>query len=224
MLILRILSQGPRPDLNPVRLILDELPTLQMLPQLQAAVTESRKTGLSIVIGFQGRSQIRTLYGESAETIFSAPFSKVLLRTSEPEAADWMSKIVGEVEIERVRETKPAHSFGKHRNHSLTTETKTERLVLASEFSGLPDRTGYFRYANEVVRIKLATVPPRPKQLAFVPRAAEPVSRASVPTVEEYRAAKKQEREQLPQTAKPGRALFPRAARTHTDEGQQIEP
>jgi type IV secretory pathway TraG/TraD family ATPase VirD4 len=76
MLILRILSQGARPNLTPVQLILDELPTLQMLPQLQAAMTESRKTGLSIVIGFQGRSQIKTPYGESAETIFSAPFPK----------------------------------------------------------------------------------------------------------------------------------------------------
>jgi hypothetical protein len=197
MLVTRILSQGPRPDLKPAYLILDELPTLQMLPQLQSAVTESRKTGLSIVIGFQGRSQIKTLYGESAETIFSAPFTKILLRTSEPEAADWMSKMVGEVELERARETRPAQTFGKNRAHSFTSEIHTQRLVLPSEFTGLPDRTGYFRYGNSVVKIKITPVAQREKQIAFLPRKGSPVTKAKVPTVEEYRAAKQAEAAQL---------------------------
>lgn len=211
MLIRRILSQGPRPDLRPIRLILDELPTLQMLPQLQAAMTESRKTGLSIVIGFQGRSQIKALYGEESETIFSAPFTKILLRTSEPEAADWSSKIVGDIEIERPKETHPAHAFGKHRQHSITSELKTERVVLASEFSGLPDRCGYFRYANEVVPIKIAIVPERPKRTALTPRQGSPVTKQKVPTPAEFRAMKKAEREEL--TANPpdgGPQLLPR--------------
>jgi type IV secretory pathway TraG/TraD family ATPase VirD4 len=211
MLIRRILSQGPRPDLNPVWLILDELPTLQMLPQLQAAMTESRKTGLSIVIGFQGRSQIKALYGEESETIFSAPFTKVLLRTSEPEAADWSSKIVGEIEIERPKETRPAHAFGKHHHHSFTSEIKTERLVLASQFSGLPDRCGYFRYANEVVPIKIAIVPERPKQPSFMPRHGSPVNKDNVPSLAEFRARKKAERAEISsEVAQPGPQLLPR--------------
>jgi hypothetical protein len=211
MLIQRILSQGPRPDLNPIRLILDELPTLQMLPQLQAAMTESRKTGLSIVIGFQGRSQIKALYGEESETIFSAPFTKILLRTSEPEAADWSSKIVGEIEIERPKETRPAHAFGKHRQHSFTSEVKTERLVLASQFSGLPDRCGYFRYANEVVPIKIAIVPDRLKRPAFLPREGSPVTKQKLPSLAEFRAMKKAEREELTANApESGPQLLPR--------------
>jgi len=211
MLIRRILSQGPRPDLKPVRLILDELPTLQMLPQLQAAMTESRKTGLSIVIGFQGRSQIKALYGEESETIFSAPFTKILLRTSEPEAADWSSKIVGEIEIERPKETRPAHAFGKHHHHSFTSEIKTERLVLASQFSGLPDRCGYFRYANEVVPIKIAIVPERPKQPSFMPRRGSPVNKDNVPSLAEFRARKKAERAEISsEVAQLGPQLLPR--------------
>jgi hypothetical protein len=211
MLIRRILSQGPRPDLKPVRLILDELPTLQMLPQLQAAMTESRKTGLSIVIGFQGRSQIKALYGEESETIFSAPFTKILLRTSEPEAADWSSKIVGEIEIERPKETRPAHAFGKHHHHSFTSEVKTERLILASQFSGLPDRCGYFRYANEVVPIKIAIVPERSKRVAFVPRQGSPVHKDKVPSLTEFRARKKAERAEISsEVAQPGPQLLPR--------------
>jgi hypothetical protein len=211
MLIRRILSQGARPDLKPVRLILDELPTLQMLPQLQAAMTESRKTGLSIVIGFQGRSQIKALYGEESETIFSAPFTKILLRTSEPEAADWSSKIVGEIEIERPKETRPAHAFGKHHHHSFTSEVKTERLVLASQFSGLPDRCGYFRYANEVVPIKIAIVPERPKRPTLVPRQGSPVIKDKVPSLAEFRAKKKAERSELSSDlSQSGPQLLPR--------------
>ncbi len=176
MLILRILSQGARPDLPLVRLVLDELATLQMLPQLQAAITESRKTGMTTMLGFHGRSQIRTLYGESSETIFSAPLTKILLRTSEPEAGDWMSRTIGEVEREYPRENKPAHTFTQHRHHSYTTEVKTERLVLASEFKGLADRHGYLVYGNNIVPMTLSIVPDRPQtNPAYLPVVGEPV-------------------------------------------------
>ncbi len=49
--------------LNP----LDELASLNKLPQLHTAVTENRKYGNPVVVGFQGRSQLEKRYGQDAE-------------------------------------------------------------------------------------------------------------------------------------------------------------
>jgi type IV secretory pathway TraG/TraD family ATPase VirD4 len=38
--------------------VLDELASLNKLPQLHTAVTENRKYGNPVVLGFQGRSQM----------------------------------------------------------------------------------------------------------------------------------------------------------------------
>ena len=44
-------------------------------------------------------------YGEDAEAMLSQPATKIFLRTTEPRAAKWVSEAIGEVEIERIRET-----------------------------------------------------------------------------------------------------------------------
>src|SRR5256885_7845136 len=57
MLVLRLMNQG-RMSSRPVWFILDELATLQRLPQLHTAITENRKSNNPVVLGFQGRSQL----------------------------------------------------------------------------------------------------------------------------------------------------------------------
>src|SRR5712692_4630166 len=57
MLVLRLMNQG-RMSPHPVWFILDELATLQRLPQLHTAITENRKSNNPVVLGFQGRSQL----------------------------------------------------------------------------------------------------------------------------------------------------------------------
>ena len=72
--------------------VLDELATLQRLPQLHTAITENRKSNNPVVLGFQGRSQLEMLYGHEAEAMLSQPATKIFLRTSEPHAAKWISR------------------------------------------------------------------------------------------------------------------------------------
>jgi hypothetical protein len=142
-LILRLITQtdGARP---PVWIVLDELASLQKLPQLATALAEGRKANVRLLRGFQGRSQMEARYGAEAETMLSQPITKIFLRTSEPRAAEWISKAIGEVEIERLRvsHTKQRGLFGL-RNRSRDTHTsqieqKTEPLVMASVIGGLP--------------------------------------------------------------------------------------
>ena len=104
-LVLRLMNQGqPRP--RPTWFVLDELASLQRLPQLHTAITENRKSNNPVVLGFQGRSQLETRYGHDAEAMLSQPATKIFLRTSEPRAAKWIADTIGDVEIERLRESR----------------------------------------------------------------------------------------------------------------------
>jgi len=60
---------------RPVWFILDELATLQRLPQLHTAITENRKSNNPVVLGFQGRSQLEVRYGHKAEAVMSQSVS-----------------------------------------------------------------------------------------------------------------------------------------------------
>jgi type IV secretory pathway TraG/TraD family ATPase VirD4 len=110
-LVLRLM-EPPQQGLRPVWFILDELASLQRLPQLHTAITEHRKSHNPVVLGFQGRSQLETRYGHDAEAMLSQPATKIVLGTSEPRAAKWISDTIGEVEIERLRESRSSGSWG----------------------------------------------------------------------------------------------------------------
>jgi type IV secretory pathway TraG/TraD family ATPase VirD4 len=170
LLIARLLSMGEQRNLPNVWMILDELAALQNLPQLKVAITENRKAGLSIIVGFHGRSQLEGIYGRDADTIFSMPKTKILLRTSESDGADWASRLIGSVEVERVRETRPAHEFFNHgRGHSYSVERREERLVLYSQIQSLPDLHGYLRYEDIVVPVHFAILPKTTIAEGYIP-------------------------------------------------------
>src|SRR6266566_6554140 len=105
MLVLRLMNQG-RMSSRTVWFILDELATLQRLPQLHTAITENRKSNNPVVLGFQGRSQLEVRYGHEAEAMMSQPSTKIFLCTSEPHAARWISDAIGEIETERLTESR----------------------------------------------------------------------------------------------------------------------
>jgi type IV secretion system coupling TraD/TrwB family protein len=153
-LVLRLMNQG-QPHSRRVWFILDELASLQRLPQLHTAITENRKSNNPAVLGFQGRSQIETRYGHDAEAILSQPATKIFLRTSEPRAAKWISDTIGEVEIERLRESR---SSGRGAQQGYGLERQVEPLVMASEIAGLSALCGFLKVGNLVVRLTLPFV------------------------------------------------------------------
>jgi type IV secretory pathway TraG/TraD family ATPase VirD4 len=157
-LVLRLMNQG-QTSARKVWFVLDELATLQRLPQLHTAVTENRKSNNPVVLGFQGRSQLETRYGHEAEAILSQPATKIFLRTSEPHAAKWISDTIGRIEIERLRESRSSGQMGGQRN---TTSYNNERdvvpLVMDSEITGLENLHGYLKSGNLVVRMSFPFV------------------------------------------------------------------
>ena len=170
MLILKLQGEGADRDARRCWLVLDEVQELNKLPQLPKALTKQRKSGNPIVIGFQGMSQIDAHYGKQAETMLSQPFNNFILRTKEPRAAKYLSDLIGRVQIERLRETKPASLFAGNRQRSYNTERVIEPLVLDSEIQGLDDLTGYFLQGGKVVRIQFAVRPSRVVAPALIER------------------------------------------------------
>ena len=112
--MLRLMNRE-QPNSRKVWFVLDELATLQRLPKLHAAVTENRKSNNPVVLGFQGRSQLETRYGHEAEAMLSQPATKIFLRTSEPNAAEWISRTIGGVETERLKESRSSGQLGQQR-------------------------------------------------------------------------------------------------------------
>ena len=169
-LVLRLMNQGQTSS-RKVWFVLDELASLQRLPQLHTAITENRKSNNPVVLGFQGRSQLETRYGHEAEAMLSQPATKIFLRTSECRAAEWISKTIGEIEIERLRESRSSGQLGRQRNtKSYNLERQVEPLVMASEISGLPSLRGYLKNENLVVRISFPFLELPGKQPKYVER------------------------------------------------------
>ncbi len=171
LLVLRLMNRG-QPGLRAVWFVLDELASLQRLPQLHTAVTENRKSHNPVVLGFQGRSQLESRYGHDAEAMLSQPATKIFLRTSEPHAAKWISETIGDIEIERMRESRSEGTYGQR---SFGLERQVEPLVMPSEISGLPSLRAYLKLENLVVRLHLPFLDLPARHPAFVERAsAEP--------------------------------------------------
>ncbi len=167
LLILRMMEPCANPT-KPVWFVLDELASLNKLPQLHTAVTENRKYGNPVVLGFQGRSQLEKRYGQDAEAMLSQPATKIFFKTSEPRAAKWISETLGEIEVERLKESRTPGLIGSKKNFAM--EIATKPLVMASEIAGLEPLSGYIKQENRVTPVKFAFVPKHSLQPEFIER------------------------------------------------------
>jgi hypothetical protein len=168
LFILRMQESCNDAHAKPVWFVLDELASLNKLPQLHTAVTENRKYGNPVVLGFQGRSQLEKRYGQDAEAMLSQPATKVFFKTSEPRAAKWISEAIGEIEVERLKESRSMGMLGSKRSYSM--EIAAKPLIMPSEISGLEPLHGYIKQENRVVPVLFQLAKKRFKQPEFIER------------------------------------------------------
>ncbi len=107
-----------------------------------------------MVLGFQGKAQVEALYGHVAEAMLSQPATKIFFKTSEPHASEWISKSIGEIEVERFRESRTRGAFPQQRENE-QREIAREPLVMASEIGGLEPLHGYLKHGNFVLRLRI---------------------------------------------------------------------
>ena len=183
-LILRLM-ESRQTTTAPIWFVVDELATLQRLPQLPTAVTQGRKANIRLVLGLQGRSQLETLYGGQAEVMLSQPMTKVFMRTSEPDAANWISRSIGEVEIMRLEEAHthniPLFFERLHRSKSQHWQRRTEPLIMASTIQGLHNLTGYIKSRDLVVPASFPRLDAERFHPAFLPRPLPQLEPLSAP-------------------------------------------
>jgi hypothetical protein len=171
-LVLRLMNQDQTASLR-TWFVIDELASLQRLPQLHTAMTEARKSNSPLVLGFQGRSQLAKRYGLDAEAMLSQPATKIFLRTSEPEAAKWIAQTLGDIETERLRQSRSSGDGWASTSRRSTTyglERQVEPLVMPSEIGGLPNLCGYLKLGNLVTRLSVPFIHVANRQPALVAR------------------------------------------------------
>jgi type IV secretory pathway TraG/TraD family ATPase VirD4 len=147
-------------------LLLDEVASLGRVQGLSDALTKGRKYGLCAIVGLQSVAQLRDAHGaDGAQTLLSCLSSQLLLRANDPETAEYASRHLGDAEVLR-----ESISQGQHR--TVTQQHQVERLVLASQIQGLPNRVGYLRLAGQdsVRRVYIPLIRRAARLEAFVPR------------------------------------------------------
>jgi hypothetical protein len=150
-------------------LVLDEFDSLGTISGLLDALTKGRKYGLAVVAGLQSVAQLERRYGREGARVLLACFAtKVFLRSSDAETAEYASHQLGERECLVTETTR--HRGGRSRAHRLVRE----RLVLAGEIATLADRRGWIQRPGprRCVRLRIPVVRRSASASAFVARAS----------------------------------------------------
>lgn len=130
-----------------VWLIIDEFASIGKVQSVENLATKARKVGGCLLIGLQSVSQLRDRYGEhGAQTILSCLSSWLVLRSSDTETAEYMSRYIGEVEV--IKKTRSVSIGDSGDSNTQSEHHTTQRVVLASEVQALPNLKGYFKLAG----------------------------------------------------------------------------
>jgi hypothetical protein len=210
-LVLRLTAQTDYPE-RPVWVVMDELASLETLPTLPLALTESRKSNTRMVLGLQGRSQIEVRYGREAESMLSQPRTKIFLRTSEPRAAEWISKCIGDVEMEHLREGRSIGNWGLNRTENASVDRRIEAAILASEVSNLENLEGLFLTPGYTLKLSFPYVRPEVHNHGFL------ATERSDPAFVKVSQDELQEVDQAVQVQKSSTSVRPRATRNNHEQ------
>lgn len=129
--------------------ILDEFDSIGAVNSIPDLVTKARKKGGVGVIAIQNVSQLRSpeRYGlETTQTILGNLNNGLLLKTPDPDTADYISKWIGEREIER--RTRNLSAGTRATTEALNSQITTQRAILPSEIQALPKLNGFLRLSG----------------------------------------------------------------------------
>lgn len=130
-------------------IIADELSSAGYLPSLEAYLSELRKWGVSILIGFQDINQILERYGENVtQSIITNCQTRLVMRTDNDQTAEMMGRLLG---IQEVEEAQTGASWGADdmRDGESISKSKTQKSAIAvHKIINLPDLQGYLKIAG----------------------------------------------------------------------------
>lgn len=193
MLVMRLMcAEGELPP--PTWFILDELPVLGSLPQLPSGLAEGRKANCRFVLSLQAKSQLEARYGQEAEAMLSQPATYMVFHTREAEAAEWLSRTIGEMKVDLATESHTGGNwFGVGGTWTESHEYVKRRCVEPYEIQTLPRLHAIVVHDGVVSRIRLPRRPVRHGVPRFVggPRWNEEHDRAGNPASESHRISER---------------------------------
>ena len=137
--------------------IVDELPALQKLPSLEAALAESRKYGGCLMAGIQSFPQLINIYGHSTSQALLDLFNtKIFFRSTDPNTTSWISNVLGEAETKEVQENLSYGSNTMRDGVSLSQNNLSRPIVLPTEIMSLKDLECYVKLPGQYPVSKLA--------------------------------------------------------------------
>lgn len=153
----RTILAMPASPTRRVWLIIDEFASIGKVQSIEAVATKARKMGGCLLLGLQSISQLQDRYGDkTAQTILSCLSSWLVLRCSDAETSEYISKYIGDAEISRM--TRGESSSDSGGSDSLNEQIQTQRAVMPVELQRLANLQGYFKLAGDypICNIKLS--------------------------------------------------------------------
>lgn len=148
-----------------VWLVIDEFASIGKVQSIEAVATKARKVGGCLVLGLQAVSQLRDRYGEhGAQTILSCLSSWLVLRCSDADTAEYISKYIGETELSRLNKGESSSDTGG--SDSLNEQILTQRAVLPVELQRLANLSGFFKLAGDYPIAKVTLKFPQKRERA----------------------------------------------------------
>lgn len=158
-------------DLNRrVFIILDEFQNVSAIPSLLSILTLGRSAGACIVAGTQDFGLIDKKYGQDAKTtLLNAMNTLYLLRILEPNTAEYLSRALGESEVEDYSTSSSLSMDEAWDRVNISNNRRNERLVLPLQLTELGDLEFYFKTLKYMAKSKLKLIQKTPAQPAFLP-------------------------------------------------------
>lgn len=136
--------------------IIDELPTLNRLRDLETLLTESRKYGGCATLVLQSPAQLEAIYGQaSAQTIMGNCGTKIVFCEQNPINAGRISELFGEQEI---REYQKGLSYGANDIRdgvNLNQHIRTQPLITKTDIQFLSRNQAFVRIPDNHPVVKL---------------------------------------------------------------------
>lgn len=145
----------PKSSTRIVHALIDELQSFEKINSLAKAAFEGRKHGLRLMVGFTSVMELISIYGEhSVKATLSMLNTKVIFTTSEPDAAEWNAKVLGEEDVKLANQS---ISAGTNDNVSMSEDRRKQFIVMPAEIQNLPDLTSYVKFSGDWPVTKIET-------------------------------------------------------------------
>ena len=102
--------------------------------------------------------------------MLSQPRTKFFLRTGEAHAAEWISKCIGEVDIEHLREGRTSGELGLNTSKNASVDSRVEPAILPSEITNLENLRGFFQTPGFTLWLEFALLKGIERQPGLIER------------------------------------------------------